>query len=166
MRIKSAVSRLLFMLFLLPSSAPVLAQELLVNPFGDPFMQLTSGLPGCPVPAEPAYSQTEFQSLAHERAQRGVSCWLAGRCRLSNGYLYDREIMPRVNQAVAVSGRFSDTSVWALGTRRFIWLKGCVNSDEQARQMEQLVRGLDDVEGVHLELMTGTAGPAPYRLKP
>ena len=32
--------------------------------------------------------------------------------------------------------------------------------------MEQLVRGLDDVEGVHLELMTGTAGPAPYRLKP
>ena len=162
MRVKPSVSLVLFVLF---SAATALAQEELVNPFGDPFMQLTSGLPGCPVPSEPVYSKAEFQSLAHERSQRGVSCWLAGRCRLSNGYLYDREIMPRVNQAVTVSGRFSDTSVWALGERRFIWLKGCVGSDEQARQIEQLVRGLDDVEGVHLELMTGTDGAAPYRAR-
>lgn len=160
MRVKPSVSLVLLMLI---PAATVLAQQELLNPFGDPFIQLTSGLPGCPVPSEPVYSQAEFRSLAHERSQRGVSCWLAGRCRLPNAYLYDHEIMPRVNQAVTVSGRFGDTSVWALGERRFIWLKGCVRSDEQARQMEQLVRGLDDVEGVNLELMVGTAGAAPYR---
>lgn len=162
MRIKPVVSLILFTLSL---AAQVFAQEELVNPFGDPFMQLTSWLPACPVPSEPVYSPSELQRLAHERSQRGVSCWLAGRCRLSNGYLYDREIMPRVNLAISASGRFGDTSIWALGERRFIWLKGCVRSEEQARQIEQLVRGLDDVEGVYLELMTGTAGVAPYRTR-
>ena len=128
-------------------------------------MAVTSGLPGCPVPAEPAYSESDFRSLAHERSQRGVSCWLAGRCRLSNSYLYDREIIPRVNLAITASGRFSDTSIWVLGERRFVWLKGCVTSDAQARQLEQLVRSLDDVEGVQVQLMTGTGDTAPYRTK-
>ena len=157
---------------LLLSAFPALAQgvqgaqgvqEELLNPFEDPFVQLTSGLPGCPVPSPPVYSRSEFQSLAHERSQRGVSCWLAGRCRLSNAYLYDREIMPRVRLAVNVSGQFANTSLWALGERRFVRLKGCVSSAEQASQLEVLVRGLDDVEGVQLEIMTGTAGAAPYR---
>lgn len=160
MRVNSSLPLIPVMLF---SAATALAQQALRNPFEDPFVPLTSGLPGCPVPSEPAYSQAEFQSLAHERSQRGVSCWLAGRCRLSNSYLYDREIMPRVKLAVAASGRFSDTSVWALGQRRFVWLKGCVSLDEKARQLDQLVRSLDDVEGVQLELMTGTAGAPPYR---
>ena len=52
-----------------------------------------------------------------------------------------------------------------LQSPKLIWLKGCVRSEEQARQIEQLVRGLDDVEGVYLELMTGTAGAAPYRAR-
>ncbi|SFB70038.1 hypothetical protein SAMN05216344_101337 [Polaromonas sp. OV174] len=160
MRLKSTV----FLLLLIPA-ANLFAQEDLLNPFGDPFVQLSSGLPGCPVPSEPVYSRAQFQSLAHERSQRGVSCWLAGRCRLPNAYLYDREIVPRVKLAINASGQFGDTSLWALGERRFVWLKGCVSSDEQARRLEQLVRGLDDVEGVYLELMTGTDGAAPYPIK-
>ena len=107
------------------------------------------------------------QHVAATRMRR-LPCLLIWTCASPKPWARrraDREIMPRVNQAVTVSGRFSDTSVWALGERRFIWLKGCVRSDEQARQIEQLVRGLDDVEGVHLELMTGTAGAAPYRTR-
>jgi len=132
------------------------------NPFNDPFLRLTDGLPACPVPEVPLYSDDEMRSLAHERSQRGVSCWLAGRCRLMNAYLYDAEIIPRVSKAVLADGRFAQTSVWALGQRRFVWLKGCVSSAEQAKDMEALVRNIDDVEGVHNELMVGTQGVPPY----
>lgn len=133
-----------------------------VNPFGDPFLQATAALPACPLPAPPTYTEHEFQGLAHERSQRGVSCWLDGRCRLHNSYLYDAEIVPRVQQAIRYDGRFADTSVWVLGQRRHVWLKGCVKTAEQAEQLERLALRIDDVERVLNELMVGTTGAAPY----
>ena len=68
------------------------------NVFNDPFVQVTAGLVGCPVPDAPGVTPQEARELAHDRAQRGVSCWLDGRCRLPNAYLYDAEIIPRVQQ--------------------------------------------------------------------
>src|SRR5664279_600197 len=100
--------------------------DVVKNPFHDPMLQVTRGLPDCPEPEVPLYTVKEFRALAHERSQRGVSCWLAGRCRLPNGYLYDAEIIPRVEIAVNERGRYGDTSVWALGQRRRVWLRGCV----------------------------------------
>jgi hypothetical protein len=141
---------------------PAAADEPRRNPFNDPFLQLTDGLPACPMPEAPLYTDDELRQLAHERSQRGVSCWLAGRCRLMNSYLYDAEIIPRVSKAVLADGRFAQTSVWALGQRRFVWLKGCVSNAEQAKGLEALVRNIDDVEGVRNELMIGTQGVPPY----
>ena len=132
------------------------------NVFHDPFVALTAGLPACPVPEGPLYSEAEAREAAHDRSQRGVSCHLAGRCRLPNAYLYDKEIVPRVQIAVAADGGFATTSVWALGQRRVVWLKGCVASSAQAASLERLVRQLDDVEGVVNELMVGTRGTPPY----
>lgn len=137
-------------------------EERLRNPFGDPFQSVTDGLPGCPVPEQPLLSADEYKAQAHERSQRGVSCWLDGRCRLHNSYLYDDEIAPRVRKAIHAAGRFSATSVWALGQRRHVWLKGCVRSSPQMRELADLVSRIDDVEGVHLELMVGAGGPPPY----
>ncbi|NMM91917.1 transporter [Rhodococcus sp. SRB_17] len=122
------------------------------NYFNDPFMQLTLAIAQCPVPPGPEVSLSEMQAQAHGRAERGTSCFRAGRCRLPNAYLYDAEIMERVQKAVQVDGRFADTSVWALGQRRWVWLRGCMRSPEQAQALEQLVRGLDDVEAVVNEL--------------
>jgi len=136
--------------------------DVLKNPFHDPFVQVTRGLAQCPVPEEPLYTEEEYRGLAHERSQRGVSCWLAGRCRLPNSYLYDAEIVPRVNIAVNETTRFADTSVWALGQRRRVWLRGCVRTAEQARDLEAVVRHLDDVEDVQNELMVGSEGTPPY----
>ena len=93
-------------------------------------------------------TEAEMRAEAHSRIERGTSCFLAGRCRLPNSYLYDKEIIPRVEKAILANGRFADTSVWAEGQRRWVWLKGCVRSEEQAKALEQLVRGLDDVENV------------------
>jgi hypothetical protein len=141
----------------------VAASAPLRNPFGDPLLQATHGLPGCPVPAPPRYSAKAYADEAHDRAQRGTSCWLAGRCRLPNAYLYDVEIVPRVKIALNAGGTpFGDTSVWALGQRRIVWLKGCVARREQVDELLRIVRDIDDVDGVESQLMVGTQGTPPY----
>ncbi|HJV96783.1 MAG TPA: BON domain-containing protein [Albitalea sp.] len=132
------------------------------NVFNDPFLQVTQALPACPVPEPPGVTEQEARQLAHERSQRGVSCWLDGRCRLPNSYLYDAEIIPRVQQALRVDGHFADTSIWATGQRRWVWLQGCVTTPQQAAAAEQLVRRIDDVEGVVNQLMVGTGGTPAY----
>jgi hypothetical protein len=139
------------------------AQDARRNAFDDPFTVVTHGLNGCPAAEGPLLTEEQVRKEAHDRAQRGTSCWLAGRCRLHNAYLYDKEIIPRVVKAVSADGRYGDTSVWALGQRRWVWLKGCVAKPEQRDALEQLVRQIDDVEGVINELMVGTTGAPPYK---
>ena len=134
------------------------------NRFGDPFVAITAGLARCPVPDPPGYTAAEATAQAHDRAQRGVSCWLAGRCRLPNAYLYDAEIIPRVRVALQADGRFgATTSLWATGRRRVVWLQGCATSADDAAAAERIVRGIDDVEDVVNQIMLGTEGAAPYR---
>ena len=106
------------------------------NWFNDPFVQATRGLPGCPVPDAPLLTEAEMQHETHWRAERGTSCFRSGRCRLPNAYLYDQEIVPRVVKAIAAAGSFDDTSVWVEGQRRWVWLKGCVSTREQAAELE------------------------------
>jgi hypothetical protein len=134
------------------------------NFFNDPFVQITNSLRGCPVPAGPLYSNDEARAEEHARSQRGVSCHMAGRCRLPNAYLYDREIMPRVERAIHADGRFKNTSIWAYGQRRWVWLQGCVNSEAEALAAEQLVRNIDDVEAVINELSVGVATRPRYEV--
>ena len=148
---------------LFPAAAAADAPDERANRFNDPFVQITSALPACPVPEPPGYTAQEATAEAHDRAQRGVSCWLAGRCRLANAYLYDAEIIPRVQLALRVDGRFgATTSLWAAGRRRFVWLQGCVATAELAAEAERILRGIDDVEGVVNEIMVGTGGVPPY----
>lgn len=118
------------------------------NAFHDPFVQATSALPRCPVPAGPLYTEAEARAAEHVRTQHGTSCYHSGRCRLPNSYLYDAEIIPRVVQYIQRDGRFADTSVWLVGERRLVTLMGCVASREQAQALVQTVGLVDDVMGV------------------
>jgi BON domain len=137
------------------------------NWFDDPFVRVTAALPACPTPDAPLLTEEQMRREAHYRAERGTSCFQAGRCRLPNAYLYDKEIAPRVVKAITVDGRFADTSVWIEGQRRWVWLKGCVARAEQKQALEQLVRAIDDVEAVIDQLQVGTtASPPPYRTAP
>jgi hypothetical protein len=140
------------------------AQEARRNVFDDPFLQVTSAIRGCPVPRPPGYTEAEIREEAHVRAQHGTSCYQSGRCRLPNSYLYDKEIIPRVQQYIRRDGRFDDTSVWIKGERRFVTLSGCVRTKEQKAELERSVLLVDDVLGVVNQLMVGTQGPAPYPL--
>ena len=136
------------------------------NWFDDPYIQVTAAIPACPVPDAPLLTEEQMRREAHYRAERGTSCFQAGRCRLPNAYLYDKEIAPRVVKAITVDGRFADTSIWVEGQRRWVWLKGCVARVEQKQALEQLVRAIDDVEAVIDQLQVGNASPAPYRTPP
>lgn len=137
------------------------------NWFDDPFVQVTAAIAPCPVPEAPLLTEEQMRREAHYRAERGTSCYQAGRCRLPNAYLYDKEIAPRVVRAIAADGRFADTSIWIEGQRRWVWLKGCVARPEQKAALEQLVRAVDDVEAVIDQLQVGTsASPPPYRTAP
>lgn len=151
------------LLLVMTCAAPAGGQETRRNPFDDPFQAVTQGLSACPRAEAPLFTEEQIRAEAHDRAQRGTSCWLAGRCRLHNAYLYDTEIIPRVVKAVQVDGRYADTSVWVLGQRRWVWLKGCVSRPEQREALERMVRLIDDVEGVINELMVGTGATPPYR---
>jgi len=134
------------------------------NYYDDPFVQVTSALPGCPVPEGPLITHAEMQAQAHGRVDRGTTCFRSGRCRLPNSYLYDKEIVPRVRQFIAQDDRFADTSIWIVGQRRWIYLQGCVASEPQREALERAVRGIDDVEAVIDELMVGRDSTPRYRV--
>ena len=134
------------------------------NAFDDPFLPVTSAIAGCPVPRPPGFTQDEVRKEAHVRAQHGTSCYRVGRCRLPNSYLYDKEIIPRVQQYIRMDGRFDDTSVWVLGERRIVTLMGCVKTREQAEQMERSVLLVDDVMGVVNYLIVGTKDKPKYEV--
>ena len=134
------------------------------NFFNDPFVQVTGGLKACPIPAGPLFSDQEARAEEHARSQRGVSCHLAGRCRLPNAYLYDREIIPRVVKAIHADGRFGGTSIWVYGQRRWVWLQGCVGSSSESEELERMVRNIDDVEAVINELSVGVAVRPRYEV--
>ena len=148
-----AIRAVCLALFLLPVSEGTVASEQKANYFDDPFLQVTSGIPDCPPQQGPMITEAEMRTEAHSRAERGTSCYQSGRCRLPNAYLYDKEIVPRVKIAILATGRFADTSVWAEGRRRWVWLKGCVRARAEADALVRMVRGIDDVEAVVDELV-------------
>lgn len=56
------------------------------------------------------------------------------------------------------------TSVWAEGQRRWVFLKGCVQTEAQSQALEAAVRNMDDVESVINLLMMGTDGTPRYKV--
>jgi len=98
-------------------------------------------------------TRAEMETQSHARAERGTRCYQSGRCRLPNSYLYDKEIIPRVKQAILYDGRFADSIISIEGQRRWVTLKGCVRTRADAIALERLARGIDDVEAVINELV-------------
>jgi hypothetical protein len=115
---------------------------------GDPFVQVTSSIKSCPVPTPSEYTQEEACAQSHYRIERGTSCYQSGRCRLPNSYAYDVDIIARVQKFIRQDDRFTDSSIWIEGQRRWVTLMGCVNSASQQAELESAVRLVDDVENV------------------
>jgi hypothetical protein len=126
----------------------------------DPFTRATSGYPACPEAAPPILTEQEMRVSAHERAERGTSCCLAGTCECGGAYKHDPEINDRVAAAIRSDARFSNTSVWVTTTRKFVTLQGCVRSAAQRTALERLAKRQPDVAIVWNETIVGTRPPA------
>ncbi|KIG03513.1 hypothetical protein [Caballeronia concitans] len=119
------------------------ADEPLANRGNDPFLHVSNAIPDCPAPRGPFETQQEWLDEAHYRIERGNSCWIAGRCRLSNSYEYDKEIAESVTRrlsALNASLQWREkTSLWLTLQRRFIYIDGCVSRDfDKARFAAEL----------------------------
>ena len=134
------------------------------NWFDDPFFQVSQGLPGCPVPLGPLYTEAERRVQMHSRLERGTSCWLAGKCADSNAYRYDKPLVPKVQAALAAVPGVRGGSVWVMIQRRWVYLQGCVPSKALASRLEQAAHAVPDVEAVVPDLMVGTRDKPSYPL--
>jgi hypothetical protein len=114
----------------------------------DPFFQISKAIPRCPEPLGPLETEGEWLSESHYRIERGNSCWVEGRCRLSNAYRYDAEIAESVHRRLdtinpATHWREKST-LWLLLQRRFIYVEGCVSPDfDKATFLSELAKTAD-----------------------
>lgn len=152
------------------------------NAFGDPFERVTAGIADCPEPLGPRITETERNAQAHQRAERGTSCWLEGRCATPNAYADDARIAERIAEVLRGVPRLGDTSLWITVQRRFAWVQGCVHDRAQRRAIERSLAALrkraharprgdarvdrapsrDTPEQAFVDLRVGEAGRVPY----
>jgi hypothetical protein len=145
---KAAAAMLLSLAGLSSHSQTVAPDQERRNWFEDPFFQLSSGIAACPVPLGPMLTRDEQRREAHGRIERGTSCWLAGKCRDSNAYRYDKGLAAPVKAALMGVPGLDRTSIWVTIQRRWVFLEGCVASPGQSAQLAQAAREVTDVESV------------------
>ena len=136
------------------------------NWFDTPFDQAVAGAAGCPRPEGPQITADEMRHQAHGRIERGTSCWLAKKCEDSNVYRRDPEIQTRVLQAIRSDLLAARSSVWITTERRYVTLKGCVDSARVGRALIERVRMTDGVEGIFDQLMVGTRRAPRWTVDP
>ncbi len=162
------IRRSLWMLACLLAGHAALAGEDRQNHGHDPFFQISKAIADCPAPLGPLLTEQEWISEAHHRIERGNSCWREGRCRLSNGYLYDQEIAESVQRRLDVmdpATHWRDrTTLWLTLQRRFIYVQGCMSPAFDKRKFLDELAQTADVERVIDQTTTGSkAATMPYR---
>jgi hypothetical protein len=146
--------------------APAQAPDELRNWFDDPFFQLSAEVPDCPVPLGPFMTEAERRVQAHHRAERGTTCWLAGRCEQPNAYAYDQGIAQALRStARARPALFAGTSLWVTVQGRVVYIEGCATGPGAAGALEDFARAVPGVQQALALLRTG-AGAPPYKLRP
>ncbi len=150
------------------STTPGWAGEPRANHGNDPFFQVSSAISGCPVPLGPLRTEQEWLADSHYRVERGNSCWWEGRCRLSNSYLYDREIQEAVKRRltnIEPSTHWREqTTLWLVLQRRFIYVQGCVSPDFNKQAFLSGLAKTADVERVIDQTTAhGASDTLPYR---
>lgn len=139
--------------------------EELRNWFDDPFFQISSSIPDCPVPAGPFVSESDRRVQAHRRAEKGTTCWLAGECDRPNAYAYDRDIAEAFRKAVAGPDRLPGTSLWVTVQGRVLYIEGCARQNSPVAAVEALARSLPHVQQAIAIVRTDPTAPPPYKLR-
>jgi hypothetical protein len=140
-----SVTRSIALVALVGSALPAHAQELR-NWFNDPFAQVSSAIPNCPVPLGPLVTEAQRREQSHHRAEKGTTCWLAHQCDKPNYYAYDAEIAERLKAALAKSSLLAHTSLWITVQGRVIFIEGCVRSEAAGARLESLAHAIPYVQ--------------------
>ena len=164
---RSLIQHFAWCLLVFIASHPALADDLRSNRGNDPFFQISNAIPECPTPLGPLETEQEWVNEAHYRIERGNSCWVEGRCRLSNAYRYDAEIAEAVQRRLSTINMTThwreQSSIWLMLQRRFIYVQGCVSPDfDKSKFLSELAKTAD-VDKV-IDNMTTDPGakPLPY----
>ena len=139
--------------------------EELRNWFDDPFFQISSSLPDCPLPAGPFVSEADKRVQAHRRAEKGTTCWLAGECERPNAYAYDRDIAEAFRKAVAGPDRLAGTTLWVTVQGRVVYIEGCALQNSSVVAVEALARSLPHVQQAIAIVRTDPSARPPYKLR-
>lgn len=140
--------------------------EELRNWFDDPFLQVTSALPGCPEPAGPRATAAERQAQSHRRAEKGTTCWLAKEqdCQRSSAFSYDKDIAAEVQAAIRSEPTLARSSLWITVQGRVVYVEGCIAAEAQAGTIEALARSQAHVQQAIAIVMPGLDARPPYKL--
>jgi len=172
---KSAIRLIVYCGLFLVGIDSAFSDDTLKNRGNDPFFRISNALAECPVPLGPLITEQQWLGESHYRVERGNSCWIEGRCRLSNAYNYDEEIAVAVQRrltSIAAATRWKDqTSLWLVLQRRFIYLQGCVSPDFDKKTFLFELGKTADVDQVVDQTMVGVPNtkipPAvPYPVAP
>jgi hypothetical protein len=152
------------------ASRALLADELLANRGNDPFFQVSTSIARCPEPLGPLTTPQEWLDDAHYRIERGNSCWIEGRCRLSNAYLYDAEIAESVQrrlQNINFTTHWREKStLWLMLQRRFVYVEGCVSPDfDKSRFLFELEKTADVDKVIDNTITDLSTRPLPYKTR-
>ena len=153
-------------LVLLSLSQATLAQEELRNWFNDPFIRLTAGDAGCPVPAGPFVNEKERLAQSHRRAEKGTTAWLAGEADRPKAYAYDADIAAALTEKFRNGKRFAGSSVWATVQGRVVYLEGCIAKESEAQGLDEVARSVPFVQQVITIVRTDKQAQVPYRVMP
>lgn len=135
----------------------------LKNWFNDPYFQISAGMPACPVPLGPLLTKAQMTGEAHSRVERGTSCWMEGKCKQPNAYLYDAGIAQAIRERLGGNPAFESDSLWITVKRRFVWVEGCMTDPAKASGIEAMLQAIPNVERVFVNVMHGQEAHAPYR---
>ncbi|GAA0764318.1 hypothetical protein LRH25_10375 [Ideonella azotifigens] len=146
---------------------PAQAEDVRRNWFGDPFFPLVGTLTGCPAPLGPLLTEAERRVQAHHRAEKGTTCWLAGKCDTPSAYAHDDEIAAALEAAWREQAPASVTrrpaSVWATVQARVVYFEGCAGDPAAAAELEAFARRLPQVLNAVAALRTDPRAKPPYR---
>ncbi|NML34435.1 hypothetical protein [Paraburkholderia antibiotica] len=144
------------------------AEPARVNRGHDPFMPISHAIADCPTPLGPFETDKEWLDDSHYRIERGNSCWIEGRCRLPNAYLYDTEIADSVQRRLAnlnVATHWREqTTLWLTLQRRFIYVEGCVAPGfDRKTFLSELAKTADVERVIDNTVSDPHAAQLPYR---
>lgn len=129
------------------------------NPYNDPPpLQATHGIARCAPPKSRTLTPEQARHEAHQRIERGTSCWLAGQCEAGGDYKHDAETNARVAATIGRDARFANTSIWVETLRKFVTIKGCLADARQGRELEAMVKAIDGVKLVWQEAVVASDG--------